>query len=181
MEGQRTVAKARKMLGKADSPYIVSLMRKIETQSKATIAQWCVSYAKAEILPIYEKYFEKDERCREALEAADQFLAGEMKLPEVKKPISLAQAAARDAEQYPAAQAAARAIGLSAAAIHTSTNALALAFYGSAAIAYDRVGIDEQLEVYEEIAASECARMEKALDKISVINEANPAKIDWHC
>lgn len=36
--------KPRKMLGAADSPYIVSLMRLIETQSKATIASWCMDY-----------------------------------------------------------------------------------------------------------------------------------------
>ena len=32
------MTKLRKMLGKADSPYIVSLMRLIETQSKEAIA-----------------------------------------------------------------------------------------------------------------------------------------------
>jgi hypothetical protein len=175
------VAQVRKMLGKADSPYIVSLMRKIETQSKATIAQWCIGYATKELLPIYEKHFENDMRCREALGAAEKHLAGEIKLPEAKKLIAAAQGAAREAENNPVAQAAARAIGQSAATIHTSTNALALAFYGSAAIAYDRVGIHETPEVYAEIAAAECANMEKALDKIAVENESNPAKIDWHC
>lgn len=35
------MAKLRKMLGKADSPYIVSLMSLIETQSKNTIVKWC--------------------------------------------------------------------------------------------------------------------------------------------
>ena len=49
--------KPRKMLGAADSPYIVSLMRLIETQSKATIAAWCIGYAEAQILPIYAKTF----------------------------------------------------------------------------------------------------------------------------
>lgn len=39
------MAKVRKMLGKADSPYIVSLMRLIETQSKNTIVKWCNKYA----------------------------------------------------------------------------------------------------------------------------------------
>lgn len=38
------MAKLRKMLGSADSPYIVSLMRLIETQSKETIAGWCLDY-----------------------------------------------------------------------------------------------------------------------------------------
>ena len=36
------MAKLRKMLGAADSPYILSLMSLIETQSKTTIGDWCV-------------------------------------------------------------------------------------------------------------------------------------------
>lgn len=39
------MAKLRKMLGAADSPYILSLMSLIETQSKTTIGDWCVDYA----------------------------------------------------------------------------------------------------------------------------------------
>ena len=56
--------KIRKMLGKADSPYIVSIMRLIEIQSKTTIAEWCIAYAEAHILPIYEKECPNDSRLR---------------------------------------------------------------------------------------------------------------------
>ncbi len=49
------MAKLRKMLGSPDSPYIISLMRLIETQSKHTISCWAVSYAQQVMLPIYEK------------------------------------------------------------------------------------------------------------------------------
>jgi hypothetical protein len=39
--------KLRKILGNdMNAPYLVSLMSLIETQSKETIARWCVSYAK---------------------------------------------------------------------------------------------------------------------------------------
>ena len=48
--------------------------------------------------------------------------------------------AAKAAEENPAAQAAARAVGQAAAAIYTPTHSLGLAFYGSAAVAYDRAG-----------------------------------------
>lgn len=44
------MAKIRKMLGKADSPYIVSIMGLIETQSKNTIVKWCNEYA----MDVYE-------------------------------------------------------------------------------------------------------------------------------
>jgi hypothetical protein len=55
-ERDNTMPKPRKMLGAADSPYIVSLMRLIDTQSKATIANWCMDYAEEHILPIFEKH-----------------------------------------------------------------------------------------------------------------------------
>ncbi|NLT15915.1 MAG: hypothetical protein GXY05_16445, partial [Clostridiales bacterium] len=45
------MAKLRKLLGSAEAPAIVSLMRLIETQSKATIANWCIAYTQKHILP----------------------------------------------------------------------------------------------------------------------------------
>lgn len=89
-------------------------------------------------------------------------------------------AAARELDHDPAAQAAARACGQASACCHTPTHSLGMAFYGAAAIAYDRVGTGESAAVYDRIAAEECAKMEKALEDISVNHESNPAKIDWH-
>lgn len=172
----------RKMLGKADSPYIVSLMRLIETQSKATIAKWCMDYTEAHILPIYNKYYPDDNRPQSAIFAARDWFEGKKKLPEVKDVIlNSCHAAAREAEGNPAAQAAARACGQASACFHTPTHSLGLAFYGSAAIAYDRVGLGESAEVYDAIAAEECAKMEAALAAVAVENEPNPAKINWGC
>lgn len=176
------MAAIRKMLGKADSPYIVSLMRKIETQSKATIATWCLDYAEDFILPVFEKRCPGDGRPRKALEASRDWFEGRKKLPEVKSIIlNECHAAARELAHDPAAQAAARACGQAAACFHTPTHSLGLAFYGAAAIAYDRVGTGESAEVYDRIAAEECAKMEQALDDISVDGEPNPAKINWRC
>lgn len=157
------MAKLRKMLGKADSPYILSLMSLIETQSKDTLANWCMDYAEEFILPIYEKAYPNDRRPMKALNSARQWLLGEVKLPEVKKLILDTHEAAREAEDNPAAQAAARTIGQAAATIHVATHSLGLAFYGAAAIAYDRLGINENPETYDKIAAEECAKMEEAL------------------
>jgi len=174
--------KPRKMLGSADASYIVALMRLIETQSKITLANWCLDYAEAQILPIYEKAYPEDARCKNALDAARDWMAGKVKFPEVKKIIlHECHAAAREAEDHPAAQAAARTCGQASACIHTPTHALGLAFYGAAAIAYDRVGIAEPPEVYEQIAAEECGKMLAALQAMAVENEPNPAKINWNC
>jgi len=174
--------KLRKMLGKADSPYIVSIMRLIETQSKETIASWCMDYAERHILPIFEKECPGDLRPRSALDAARQWFEGKVKLPEVRNIIlNECHAAARALNDNPVAQAAARACGQAAACFHTPTHSLGLAFYGSAAIAYDRVGLTEKPEVYDQIAAEECAKMEAALRTVAVENEPNPAKINWNC
>ena len=175
------MAKLRKMLGSADSPYIVSLMRLIETQSKATITKWCVDYAEEHILHIYESVYAGDFRPRNALKASRDYIEGKMKLADAKKLLREATAAAREAVENPIAQAAARAVAQAAASINTSTNSLAVAFYGSAAIAYTRVGIAEDSEVYDQIAAEECGKMEEALCLIAVENEENPAKINWNC
>jgi len=174
--------KPRKMLGDWRDPCIQSLMRLIETQSKATIAGWCIDYADGHILPIYENAYPGDNRPRSALSAARDWLAGRVKLPEVKRIIlGECHAAAREAEDHPAAQAAARTCGQAAACIHTPTHSLGLAFYGAAAIAYDRVGVGESPDIYAQIAAEECAKMEAALRRVAVADEPNPAKINWNC
>lgn len=176
------MAKLRKMLGSADSAYIISLMRLIETQSKITIANWCMDYTQAHILPIFEKHCPGDNRPHRALNASRDWFEGRKKLPEVKEIIlKECHAAARELDSNPAAQAAARACGQAAACFHTPTHSLGLAFYGAAAIAYDRVGICESPEVYDQIAAEECAKMEAALRGIMVEDEPNRAKISWNC
>ena len=176
------MSKLRKMLGSADSPYIVSLMRLIETQSKRTIATWCLDYTEEHILPIFEKHCPGDDRTYRALAASRDWFEGRKKLPEVKAIIlKECHAAARELEHNPAAQAAARACGQAAACFHTPTHSLGLAFYGAAAIAYDRVGVYQSPEVYDRIAAEECAKMEAALRAIMIENEPNPAKINWYC
>jgi hypothetical protein len=173
--------KPRKMLSDCDAPYIVSLMRLIETQSKATIADWCVSYAEAHLQPVWEKAFPDDGRPRAALQAARDWLEGKIKLPVAKKFILDAHAAAREAETNPAAQAAARAIGQAASSVHSATHSLGLPLYGSLAIAYGRLGVESPWEERLRLAAEECRKMEAALKAVAVEDEPNPAKVNWKC
>lgn len=175
------MAKLRKMLGSADAPYIVSLMRIIETQSKTTIANWCVSYAEVNILPIFERDYPNDKRLRDGINAAHDFLNGKIKLADAKKIIKEANGVAKEVEKDPVAQAAARAVAVASSSIHTPTNSLGFAFYAAAAVAYDSVGIEETPELYDQIAAEECRKYEAALRDIAVDNEENPAKINWNC
>lgn len=175
------MAKVRKMLGSADSSYIVSLMELIETQNKKTIVKWCTDYAREYILPIYLQSYPEDGRLISALDAVNDWLEGNIKLTEAKKVVKEAQLAAREADNNPAVQAAARAVAATTTTINTLTSCLGLAFYGSAAIAYSTVGLNETMDVYDEIAAIECKKMENALREVSIIDEPNRAKINWHC
>jgi len=174
--------KHRKMLNDINAPYLQSLMRLIETQSKITLASWCLDYAEAYIWPIYEKHMPGDCRPRRAIAAARDWLDGKVKLPYVKTIIlDECHAAARELDANPVAQAAARTCGQAAACIHTPTHSLGLALYGALAVAYDKLGIDAEWDCLVEAAAEECRKMEAALQAVMVKDEPNPAKLNWTC
>ena len=174
--------KYRKMLSDINAPYLQSLMKLIETQSKINLAHWGIDYARTNIFPIYEKEYPNDNRPLNALDAANELLEGKVKLPYVKSIIlNDCHAAAREAEGCPAAQAAARTCGQAAAIIHTPTHSLGLALYGALAIAYDKLGIDADWNALVNAAADECAKMEAALRAVAVKDEPKPAKINWNC
>jgi len=176
-----TKPKLKKMLTDWDAPYIQALVKLIETQSKATLANWAIDYSEQVLLPIWEKSFPEDDRPKEALEAGREWLSGVIKLPDAKKKILECHGAARDAESKPAAQAAARAIGQSASTIHSARHCIGLALYGALAVAHEELGTDAPWSQMEERAAEECRRMLEALKETSVENEPNPAKINWKC
>lgn len=54
------ISKTRKMLSDWNAPYIQSLMKLIETQSKLTLANWAVDYSEQFILPLWSKRFPDD-------------------------------------------------------------------------------------------------------------------------
>lgn len=174
--------KLRKMLGDVNAPSTVALKRLIETQSKATICSWCLGYAEANILPIFERRCPKDDRARNALNAARGYLDGSVKFPVVKHIIlNECHAAARELDADPAAQAAARACGQGAAVVHTLSHALGIYFYGAAAIAYDRIGTNATDQAYHAIAEEVCTDLAASLRAVAVKDEPNPANINWTC
>jgi len=173
--------KTRKMLSDWKAPYIQSLMKLIETQSKSTLAHWAVDYSERVLLPLWSKHYPDDLRPHNALNVAREWLSGAIKLPQAKSVILECHAAARAADGNPVAQAAARAIGQCASTIHSARHCIGLAFYGALAVAYDRLGTDAPWGQIEQCAAKECGRMEAALRAVAVENEPNLAKIDWKC
>jgi hypothetical protein len=173
--------KARKMLSDWNAPYIQSLVKLIETQSKSTLAYWAVDYSQRVILPVWSKHYPNDLRPQNALNAAQEWLSGAIKLPQAKTAILECHAAAREAEANPAAQAAARTIGQCASTIHSARHCIGLALYGALAVAYDTLGTNATWDQLEQCAADECEHMLDALRAVSVEDEPNPAKIGWKC
>jgi hypothetical protein len=175
------MSKYRKMLSDWEAPYIQSLVRVIETQSKSTLINWAVDYAEKNILPIWYKAYPDDLSPLRAIIAARRWLSGEIKLPEAKRSILLCHDAARKAEGDPVAQAAARAIGQATSTIHSARHCVGLPLYGSLAVAYDELGIDTAWGKLEARAATECGLMLEALLAVSDPDESDPAGISWIC
>ena len=174
--------KLRKTLGDINSPSCVALRDLIDTQSKNTIRKWCLGYAEDKVLPIFEKHCPGDNRPRNAVNAAREYLDGKLKFTEVKSIIlNECHAAARELDANPIAQAAARAIGQGTSVVHALTHSLGLYFYAAAAVAYDRAGLDASEEVYTEIAEEICLDYTESLKVVAVENEPNPAKLKWNC
>ncbi|MEA4812156.1 MAG: hypothetical protein VB108_06275 [Anaerolineaceae bacterium] len=174
--------KLRKTFGETDAPSTLALMRLIETQSKTTVANWSLDYAEEKILPLFRKYCPNDERPAHAIFAARSWLEGKLKLPAVKAVIlNECHAAARELDENPVAQAAARAIAQSASSIHAATHSLGLLFYAAAAIAYDRLGFDAKETEYAALAEEVCADYTEALQSAAIENETNPVRCKWYC
>ncbi len=172
-------AKLRKTLGNTRSPYIVSLMRLIETQSKITICNWSIDYAERIIWPIYEKRQPNDPRPLHAIQLARQWLDGRVKLPVVRQAILEEAHGAARASDNPITMAAARAIAQASSTIHAPTHSLGVAFYGAAAYAYDKVGLNETAAAYDALAGEFCAHYEQALRAVAVQNEPEPIAARW--
>ena len=169
------------MLNDVNADYIQSFMRLIETQSKETIAKWCVDYAEENILPLWVKNFPNDTRPRDALIAARDYLNDKIKLADAKKQISQCRTATREADSSHIAQGAARTIDVAASTIHNPAGSIAIAFYGGLTIAYNKKGLDAPWEELEQAAIEECVKMRESFAEIMVVDEPNPAKIEWGC
>lgn len=175
------MAKLRKMLGDVEDPNVIALMRLIETQSRETLARWAAAYAERFFLAIYEKAYADDLRLRYLLSATGEYLDGDRKRGELKLLLKETNKIAKEAEDKPAAQAAARAVIAACGVAGTPTNALGFTFYGAAAVVYDKAGLGESAQRYEELAQEEFSKMFKSLQEVSVADEKNPVKVNWHC
>jgi hypothetical protein len=175
------MAKYRKMLGEWNGENIQKLTRLIETQSIETLVKWTTDYSFKYLIAIYKKDFSEDERLEHALNTARDFLAGKIKMSAAKPIFKECFSAAKEAEKFPAAQAAARAIYAAVSTSHTPTMSISIAYYGAAAIAYDRFGIGEPPQLYDNFANEVFESQYNALKEVAVEDEPNPAKVNWNC
>lgn len=155
--------KLRKMLGDKNAQCTLSLLQLIEIQDKPTICKWCLDYAEAQFLPIFESRCPGDSHPRNALNAARDYLDGKLKFAEVKK--SIWYFGAHATSDDPIVLAAERVVGQAASVVRypSKWHALAVFLYGAAVIAYDRIGLNEGTEAYNAIAEEVCADMTASL------------------
>lgn len=169
----------RKMLGSAEHPAILRLMRLMETQSKATLTRFACEYASAHYLSIVHELLPEEERLDAAVEAVHAYLDG-APLVSVKAAVKAARAAAQETKD-PIAQAAARALSTACAVAATPSCALGFSFYGAAAYAYHGAGVKAPASAHDALATEELERICAALEQVCVPDEANPVKVDWGC
>lgn len=175
------MAKLRKMLGDINGPVIKSLMVLIETQSAATLAKWAVGYAEQYMLDIYRKAYPDEVKVAQAISVTREYLDGTKTVKEVKAQVKAINQTAREADENPAAQAAARGIATACMTAYSPTGALGYTFYAAAAAAYDKAGTQEKAAVYDALAAEELERILESLRAVAVLDEKDPVKVNWNC
>lgn len=172
--------KLRKMLGSAEHPTVVKLMRTIETQSLKTISEWAVDYAENYYLPVLKNGCELTEEYISALGSVRKYLAGEITKKDAKPFLKVLTDFARGVSD-PVCQAAARAVSVAFGVFQTPTNSLGFTFYGAAVYAYSTAGLEESQEVYDRLADEEFERILSSLMAVYVENEPDPVKVNWNC
>ena len=174
------MAKLRKMLGDIRSEECGELMKLIGSQSRETLSRWAVSYAWEFYLPVFRAEKGEGSALEQAADLCRRSLSEGVSPARLSQSLKeLRQLAAEPAG--PAAQAAARAAAAACGVARTPTNALGFLFYGAAAIAYSRAGLEESPETYERLAAEELRHALESLRQAAVPDEPNPVDIDWNC
>jgi len=104
---------------------INELVKKSEHKILATWAADCAD----RVLHHFEKNYPADIRPREAIEAARAWVREDIKMIDVRRFVIASHASARNAEQNPESQAAARSAGHAAATAHVARHSFASSTY----------------------------------------------------
>ena len=174
-------SRPRKILGTHDAPYFDELKELISSQSRDTLLTWVIDFVEKTVLPIYETRTEaRDDRPRAAItDARRARLYQDFSARYIKPKVMLAHQAAREAEDDPATQAAARTVAFASSCVYELGHTLAVAYYGAAAYAYDKLGVDANPEDLEALAKEYVVMYTQALAAIAETEVEEPSAIDW--
>jgi len=125
---------------------IDELVKKSDHKILATWAADCAD----RVLHHFEKNYPEDMRPREAIEAGRAWVREDIKMIDARKFAIASHAAARDAEQDPESQAAARSAGHAAATAHVARHAFAASTYAVSAIRDSSTTDNEMVLIDEE-------------------------------
>ena len=133
------------LLGK-DSPYLQDLHALFQAQSHQAVALWAFEFAAESAAQLEEKY-PLERRPRQALEAAQDWAAGKVKMRWAQRKILDCHAFAKEIDRREDI-AICHAIGQACAVVHTAGHAMGYPVYDLTAIIY-RLGIENCVEAVE--------------------------------
>jgi hypothetical protein len=121
----------------------------VKKSSHKILAIWATDCADR-VLHHFEKNYPEDMRPREAIEAGRAWVREDIKMIEARRFASASHAAARDAEQNPESQAAARSAGHASATAHVARHAFAASTYAVSSIRDASTSDNEMVLIDEE-------------------------------
>jgi len=125
---------------------IDELVKKSDHKILATWATDCAD----RVLHHFEKNYPEDTRPREAIEAGRAWVREDIKMIDARRFAIASHAAARDAEQNPESQAAARSAGHAAATAHVARHSFAASTYAVSSIRDASTSDNEMVLIDEE-------------------------------
>jgi len=125
----------KKLLVTRESGCLQPVRELIERQKHRTLVMWSIECA-YRVLGIFEENHPRDERPREAVEAAKAWSRGDIKMKAAKKAALDAHNAASSVADDPPACAAARAMGHVVGTVHVETHAMGFVMYAITAFVY---------------------------------------------
>jgi hypothetical protein len=117
---------------KDNSELKMSLLKLANNQNHKTLVIWATDCAQR-VLPYFEDIHVNDNRPRNAIEAGQAWIRGEISVHDVRQAAFAAHAAARDTNNQ-AAEYAARAAGQAASTVHVASHAGHAATYAAKAV-----------------------------------------------
>lgn len=153
--------KKNQVLFAKDSEYLQDLIALFQNQSHRTLALWAFDFA-AESITVLEGKYPNEKRPQEALEAAQDWAAGKIKMRLAQRKILDCHAFAKEIECKEDI-AMCHAIGQACGVVHATGHAIGYPIYDLTSIIY-RLGIENCLETVE-------VRKQKYIEKLFYWNQ----------